>query len=65
MNKIMLITNWLKIWISRIFFVSLRVVGWERYPFKGDALKTVWYLEQNFFENKWVFPWISQESFLY
>jgi len=47
-----LITLARKIWISRIFFVSLRVVGWERYPFKGDALKTVWYLEQKKIENK-------------
>jgi len=33
-----LISNWLKIWISRKFFVSLRVAGWERYEVKREGV---------------------------
>ena len=38
MNNAMLITLARKIWISRKFFVSLRVAGWERYKVKREGV---------------------------
>jgi hypothetical protein len=34
----LLITLARKIWISRKFFVSLRVAGWERYKVKREGV---------------------------
>lgn len=38
MNIIMLITLARKIWNCGIFFVSLRVAGWERYKVKREGV---------------------------
>jgi hypothetical protein len=57
-----------KIWISRLFFVSLKG-GWEERQIgemtnaQGFAL-IMRYVQQKIFENNWDFIWISQELFV-